>query len=117
MTRVDLHIHTRHTTRAEEWLMRKLDFPASLSDPRTTYRRLREAGMKFVTFTDHNTIAGCLEIADMPGVIIGEEVVTVFPTEEARVHVLVWGHNEAQHRDNTVINTNKRWFAPLSRIA
>jgi predicted metal-dependent phosphoesterase TrpH len=95
----DLHIHSASSTRAADWVLRRLDFPASASDPFDLYRKLRAAGMRFVTLTDQNTINGCLEIAHLPDVIIGEEVSTVFPEDECRVHVLVWGINEAQHRD------------------
>ena len=78
----DLHIHSRHSTRAADWVLRRLDFPASYSDPLQTYERLRSAGMQFVTLTDHNTLAGCLEIAHLPGVIFGEEVTASFPDDE-----------------------------------
>jgi hypothetical protein len=46
-----------------------------------------------------NTINGCLEIAHLPDVIIGEEVSAVFPEDDCRVHLLVWGITESQHRD------------------
>lgn len=98
-TRADLHIHSRHSTRAADWVLRRLDFPASASDPLGLYGMLRAAGMRFVTLTDQNTIDGCLEIAHMPDVILGEEVATVFPEDDCRIHVLVWGLNEAQHRE------------------
>ena len=98
-TRTDLHIHSRHSTRAADWVLRRLDFPASASDPLELYGMLRAVGMRFVTLTDQNTIDGCLEIAHMPDVILGEEVATVFPEDDCRIHVLVWGLNEAQHRE------------------
>ena len=98
-TRTDLHIHSRLSTRAADWVLRRLDFPASASDPLELYGMLRAAGMRFVTLTDQNTIEGCLEIAHMPDVILGEEVATVFPEDDCRIHVLVWGLNEAQHRE------------------
>ena len=98
-TRADLHIHSRFSVRAADWVLRRLDFPASASEPRELYSKLRAAGMRFVTLTDQNTIDGCLEIADLPDVVIGEEVSTVFPGDECRVLVLVWGITEAQHRD------------------
>ncbi|MBE2205345.1 MAG: glycosyltransferase [Chthoniobacterales bacterium] len=97
-SRADLHIHSRHSDRAADWVLRRLDFPASYSDPLQTYKRLKAAGMDFVTLTDHNTISGCLEIAHLPDVIIGEEVTAFFPEDECRVHILVWGISEAQHR-------------------
>ena len=98
-TRADLHIHSRHSDRAADWVLRRLDFPASASDPFELHSKLRAAGMRFVTLTDQNTINGCLEIAHLPDVIIGEEVSTVFPEDECRVHLLVWGITESQHRD------------------
>jgi len=97
-SRADLHIHSRHSDRAADWVLRRLDFPASYSDPLQTYNRLRSEGMDFVTLTDHDTIGGCLEIAHLPGVIVGEEVTAYFPEDECRVHILVWGITEAQHR-------------------
>jgi glycosyltransferase involved in cell wall biosynthesis len=98
-TRADLHIHSRHSDRAADWVLRRLDFPASASDPFELHSKLRAAGMRFVTLTDQNTIHGCLEIAHLPDVIIGEEVSTVFPEDDCRVHLLVWGITESQHRD------------------
>lgn len=97
--RADLHIHSRHSDRAADWVLRRLDFPASISDPFELHSKLRAAGMRFVTLTDQNTINGCLEIAHLPDVIIGEEVSTVFPEDECRVHILVWGITELQHRE------------------
>lgn len=105
-SRADLHIHTRHSKRAADWLLRRLEFPASYSDPVQTYHKLREAGMQFVTVTDHDTIAGCLEIAHLPGVIFGEEVTAHFPDDECRVHILVWGHTETQHREIQSLKEN-----------
>ena len=106
MSRADLHIHTRHSTRAADWVSRRLDFPASYSDPQQVYERLRAAGMDYVTLTDHNTIAGCLEIAHRPGVIFGEEVTAGFPDDECKVHLLVWGQTETQHREIQAVREN-----------
>lgn len=95
--RVDLHIHSRHSSRAADWLLRKLDFPASMSEPAEIHRALSGAGMDFVTLTDHNTVGGCAEISALPGVFTGEEVTAIFPEDECRVHILVWGHDSDQH--------------------
>lgn len=97
--RADLHLHTRHSARATDWLLRKVDFPASCSEPMALYRTLRQAGLDFVTFTDHDTIDGCLEIAGEPGVFISEEVTAFFPEDDVKVHLLVWGITEEQHRE------------------
>ena len=99
MARADLHLHTRHSARATDWLLRKVDFPASCSAPGELYRVLREKGFDFVTFTDHDTIDGCLEIAGQPGAFISEEITAFFPEDDVKVHLLAWGITEAQHRE------------------
>lgn len=106
MSQADLHIHSRHSTRAADWVLRRLDFPASYTDPLQVYQRLRDAGMDYVTITDHDTITGCLEIAHLPGVIFGEEVTASFPDDECRVHILVWGLSETQHREIQAVRDN-----------
>ncbi len=116
----DLHIHTRHSQRSAEWLLRQLDFPDSVTDPRKLYSLLRQAGMDAVTFTDHNAIDGCLEIADLPGTFISEEVTVYFPEDRCKVHVLVWGITESQHREISSLRRNiyefQSWLAQ-ERIA
>ena len=99
MARVDLHLHTRHSRRSPEWLLRRLEVPASVSDPKELYQKLRAAGMDYVTFTDDDTIGGCLEVADLPGVFLSESVTATFPEDGCRVSILVWGITEHQHRE------------------
>src|ERR1051326_7667268 len=89
MSRCDLHIHSRHSARSEEWLFRRLDFPDSYSDPREVYDELRRREMDFVTLTDHDTIDGCLEIQDLPNTFVSEQVTTFFPQDPCKVHILV----------------------------
>src|SRR3954449_9363684 len=97
MSRCDLHIHSRFSARSEEWLFRRFDFPDSYSDPRELHRLLREHEMDFVTITDHDTIDGNLEIAELEGTFISEEVTTYFPHDPCKIHLLVWGITEAQN--------------------
>ncbi|MFM8720280.1 MAG: histidinol-phosphatase, partial [Chthoniobacterales bacterium] len=99
MARADLHLHTRSSARATDWLLRKVDFPASCSDPMELYRALRGKGFDFVTFTDHDTIDGCLAIAGQPGAFISEEITAFFPEDDVKVHLLAWGISEAQHAE------------------
>jgi glycosyltransferase involved in cell wall biosynthesis len=106
MSRCDLHIHSRFSARSEEWLFRRFDFPDSYSDPRELHRLLRERGMDFITITDHDTIEGNLEIADLPGTFISEEVTTYFPQDPCKIHVLVWGISEAQHAEIVKLRDN-----------
>ena len=99
LLKADLHLHSRHSERAPEWLFRRVGLPDSYSEPHTLYERLRARGMDLVTITDHNRIDGCLEIAARPGVFLSEQVSTRFPDDRCEVHVLVWGITEAQHRE------------------
>lgn len=101
--RADLHLHSRYSDRPAEWLFRRFDFPDSYSDPRALLAQLRAAGMDAFTLTDHNRIDGCLEIAEEPGVFLSEEVTTYFPEDRCKIHLLVWGLSEAQHREISVL--------------
>ena len=98
-SRADLHLHSRYSDRSAEWLLRRLDFPDSYSEPVELYKQLKKAGMQFVTLTDHNRIEGCLEIADRPGVFLSEQVSALFPEDRCRVELLAWNITEAQHRE------------------
>ena len=104
--KADLHLHSRFSDRPPEWLFRRAGLSASYSPPGVLYDKLRERGMDFVTITDHNRIEGCLEIADRPGVFISEQVSTRFPDDRCEVHLLVWGLNEAQHREVQSLREN-----------
>ena len=99
MSKCDLHIHSRYSARSEEWLFRRLDFPDSYTDPRELYGELLKLGMDYVTITDHDTIEGSLQISNLPHTFVSEQVTTYFPHDQCKVHVLVWGISEAQHRD------------------
>ncbi|MFZ1219429.1 MAG: glycosyltransferase [Chthoniobacterales bacterium] len=106
MSLCDLHIHSRFSARSEEWLFRRFDFPDSYSDPRELYRLLRERGMDFVTITDHDTIEGGLQIADLSHTFVSEEVTTSFPLDSCKIHLLVWGITESQHSEITTLREN-----------
>ena len=106
MSRCDLHVHSRASARSEEWLFRRFDLPDSYSAPADLYDQLCAAGMDFVTITDHDTIEGGLEIADRPRTFLSEQVTTFFPQDPCKLHLLVWGLNEAQHRDIAALREN-----------
>ncbi|MGH7935955.1 MAG: PHP domain-containing protein, partial [Chthoniobacterales bacterium] len=106
MSRCDLHLHSKFSDRSEDWLFRRLDFPDSYSDPEELYAKAKAAGMDFVTITDHDTIAGCLTIADRPDVFISEQVTTYFPQDPCKVSLLVWGISEEQHREIVPLREN-----------
>jgi glycosyltransferase involved in cell wall biosynthesis len=97
--KIDLHVHSKYSTRPSQWVLQKLGCQEYYTEPLALYRIAKEKGMSAVTITDHNTINGCLEIADLPDTFISEEVTTYFPDDGCKVHVLVYQINERQHLD------------------
>jgi len=98
-SRVDLHVHSRHSEIGGDWSLRALSCRESYATPLQVYDRARKAGMDFVTITDHDEISGALEIAHLPNTFVSEEVTTFFPEDQCKIHVLVFGINESQHRE------------------
>jgi len=98
--RVDLHVHTRHSRLRSLPVLKARD---CYSQPSEVYRRALERGMNLVTFTDHDTIEGCLELLDREGPLdnffISEEVSTCDPRSGCRFHVSVFGIDESQHEE------------------
>jgi glycosyltransferase involved in cell wall biosynthesis len=78
--------------------MERWGIAESYSDPYLIYRRALEAGMSMVTITDHNRIEGSLILKDKYGdrVITGVESTASFPEDGCKVHVLIYGLNEAE---------------------
>ncbi|MFH1912914.1 MAG: glycosyltransferase [Pseudomonadota bacterium] len=97
--RVDMHVHSKHSTRPSQWILQKIGCPESFTEPAALYAAARERGMDLVTITDHNTIRGSLEIAGLPGAFVSEEITTYFPEDKCKLHVLAYDITEAQHDD------------------
>ena len=97
--RCDLHVHSRFSTDSGNFALRRARLGESYTDPRRVYDVCRARGMDLVTISDHNTLAGVLRIADLPGVFLSEEVTTRFPEDDVVLHVLVWNLSEADHRE------------------
>jgi len=95
--RVDLHVHSRFSDRPSEWLLRRLGSAECYSSPREVYDACRSRGMRFVTISDHDTIDGAAELADLPDTFVSCEVTAAFPEDGCEVHILVWGLDERQH--------------------
>ncbi len=104
--RVDLHVHTKYSDRPSEWLLRRIGAPESFTEPLDVVRKCRERGMSFVTVSDHNRIDGALEIAHLPGTFLSNEVTTYFPEDGCKIHCLVLGISEAQHREIDQVRAN-----------
>ncbi len=97
--KIDLHVHSKYSTRPSQWVLQKLGCPESFTDPAQVYKIAKERGMSLVTITDHNSISGALEIAHLPGTFVGMEATSYFPEDNCKVHVLVYNIDERRYED------------------
>ena len=96
-TRADLHCHSTASQESRLGVQRAVGLPECATPPEEVYALAKRRGMDFVTITDHDTIAGVLQIADRPGVFISEELTAHFRGEDQAVHVLCLGIEPADH--------------------
>ena len=96
-SRVDLHCHSTASVLSKLGVQRALGLPECATPPQDVLELADRRGMDFVTITDHDTIAGALEIADDPRVFLSEEATLWFKGEPQAVHVLVYGITPDDH--------------------
>jgi len=96
-TRADLHCHSSASQVSKLGVARALGLPECATPPEEVYALAKRRGMDFVTITDHDTIAGVLQIADRPDVFVSEELTAHFKGEPQSVHVLCLGITPADH--------------------
>ncbi|MFZ5812033.1 MAG: glycosyltransferase [Thermodesulfobacteriota bacterium] len=113
--RIDLHVHSKHSTRPSQWFLQKLGCPESFTEPRRLYDIAKSRGMDMVTIADHNTINGALEIAHLPDAFISEEITSYFPEDRCKVHVLALCIDEAIHADIQKVRENVLELVPYLR--
>jgi glycosyltransferase involved in cell wall biosynthesis len=106
LAKADLHLHSKASNKPGGWFSKLIGCPESYTEPIEIYKRLKDRGMSFVTITDHNTIDGVLEIAHLPDVFISCEYTVEFPEEPAKVHVLVYGITEKDHKELMKLKEN-----------
>jgi glycosyltransferase involved in cell wall biosynthesis/predicted metal-dependent phosphoesterase TrpH len=97
VARADLHCHSTASELAKLAIQRSVGLPECATPPEEVYELAKRRGMDFVTITDHDTIDGCLEIADRPDVFVSEELTAWFAGEPQAVHVLCYGITPADH--------------------
>ena len=102
----DLHVHSKHSKRPSEWILRKIGCAESYTEPKRLYEIALDRGMDLVTITDHNTLEGSLEIAHLENTFVSVEVTTYFPEDRCKLHVLVYGLNEQQFEEISRIREN-----------
>ena len=91
VTRVDMHCHSTASQVAKLGIQRSVGLPECATPPEEVYELAKRRGMDFVTITDHDTIDGCLELADRPDCFISEELTTWFAGEPRRCTCSVTG--------------------------
>lgn len=106
MARADLHVHSKYSNRPNEWFLRRIGAPQSFVEPRALYDTCRQRGMSFITITDHNSISGALDIADLPGTFLSSEITTYFPDDGCKIHCLVYGLTETWFREIQEVREN-----------
>jgi predicted metal-dependent phosphoesterase TrpH len=97
--RCDLHVHSKHSGPPELPVLGQLGREC-YSEPAAVYEAALCRGMDLVTLTDHDTIAGTLELRGRPEVFVSEEVTVVVPAGSGRprqLHVNVFDITEAHH--------------------
>jgi len=96
-SRVDMHCHSSASQVAKLGVQRAVGLPECATPPEEVYALAKRRGMDFVTITDHDTIAGVLEISDRPDVFVSEELTVHFRGTERAAHVLCYGITAADH--------------------
>ncbi len=113
--RADLHVHSKYSTRPSQWILQKIGCPESFTEPARIYATAKARGMDLVTISDHNTIAGALEIAHLEDAFVSEEITTYFPEDRCKLHVLAYDISEAQHEEFQKIRENVFDLVPYLR--
>src|ERR1039457_1582922 len=96
-TRVDMHCHSTASQISKLGVQRAVGLPECATPPWEVYELAKRRGMNFVTITDHDTIAGVLQIAEEPDVFVSEELTAHFRGEPQAVHVLCFGITPEDH--------------------
>ena len=96
-SRVDMHCHSTASQLSRLGVQRSLGLPECATPPEEVYELAKRRGMDFVTITDHDTIDGCLELADRPDCFVSEELTARFAGEAQAVHVLCYGITPGDH--------------------
>jgi glycosyltransferase involved in cell wall biosynthesis/predicted metal-dependent phosphoesterase TrpH len=92
-----MHCHSSASQVSRLGVQRAVGLPECATPPQEVYELAKRRGMDFVTITDHDTIAGVLEIADRADVFISEELTAHFRGELQAVHVLCYGIAPEDH--------------------
>jgi glycosyltransferase involved in cell wall biosynthesis/predicted metal-dependent phosphoesterase TrpH len=97
-SRADMHCHSTASQLSRLGVQRSLGLPECATPPQEVYELAKRRGMDFVTITDHDTIAGALELEGLPDTFVSEELTVGFAGEPQAVHVLCYGITPGDHK-------------------
>ena len=97
ISRADMHCHSTASQLSKLGVQRSLGLPECATPPEEVYELAKRRGMDFVTITDHDTIDGCLQLADRPDCFVSEELTARFAGEPQAVHILCYGIDPGDH--------------------
>jgi glycosyltransferase involved in cell wall biosynthesis/predicted metal-dependent phosphoesterase TrpH len=92
-----MHCHSTASAHSRLGVQRSLGLPECATPPDEVYALAKRRGMDFVTITDHDTIDGCLQLADRDDCFVSEELTARFAGEPQAVHVLCYGITPEDH--------------------
>ncbi len=92
-----MHCHSTASQESRLGVQRAVGLPECATPPQEVYELAKRRGMDLVTITDHDTIAGVLQIADRPDVFVSEELTAHFRGEPQAVHVLCYDITPDDH--------------------
>src|SRR6202000_163806 len=96
-SRADMHCHSTAPQLSRLGVQRSLGLPECATPPQEVYELAKKRCMDFVTISDHDTIAGALEIVLFPDPFVSEELPVSFAGEPQAVHVLCYGITPGDH--------------------
>jgi predicted metal-dependent phosphoesterase TrpH len=111
--RCDLHVHSARSGAVDVRPFTRVA-NESYSEPLAVYEQARRRGMDLFTLTDHDTIAGALELAQLPGTFVSEEVSCALPGGR-ELHLGVFDITEPQHAAIAARRATRRRCSPISR--
>lgn len=105
--KIDLHCHTNFSPSPT---FKGYSASDCVTKPETAYSILKSRGMDLVTFTDHDTIDGCLYLLnkypDLEDFFISEEVTSYIREADAKVHIGAFHLDEKKHREIQKLRKN-----------
>ncbi|OLD66521.1 MAG: hypothetical protein AUI52_03790 [Acidobacteria bacterium 13_1_40CM_2_68_10] len=118
LCRADLHVHTCHSGGGH---LRVPRMRQGLPEPEALYGAARARGLSLVTFTDLDTINGCLAFLERhpeaSDFFVSEEVRAVEPRTGALISILVYDLTESQHREIQALRGDVRDVAEFAKSA